>query len=274
LFFLLLATAALLLVSGLLAWPWWVARRRARWRAHPFPALWRRILRKRVPYVALLPWPLQQRLQSHMLVFLAEKPFLGCAGMEVDDEVRVTIAAQACLLLLGRPDDAMFPQLRQVLVYPGAFVVERSLPLGGGVVQDQRRHLAGESWQQGQVLLSWDDVLRGAADPSDGHNVVLHEFAHQLDQDGGNATGIPLVRGGPDPAQWTAVFERALQALQRDVALGREGIFDAYGATDAVEFFAVATECFFERAAAMAEAAPEVFEALRSYYAVDPRAWQ
>jgi len=273
-FFFLMVALALLFVLVLLAWPWWAARRRARWRAHAFPAAWRRILRQRVPQVARLPWPLQRRLHSHMLVFLAEKPFLGCAGMEVDDEVRVTIAAQACLLLLGRAEDAVFPRLRQILVYPAAFVVERAQHLGAGVVQDQRRHLAGESWQQGQVLLSWDDVLRGAADPSDGHNVVLHEFAHQLDQDGGDATGIPFLRGGPDPARWTAVFQRALQVLQHDVEQGRKSIFDAYGATDAVEFFAVATECFFERGAEMAEAAPEVFEALRGYYAVDPRAWQ
>ena len=264
---------ALLFALGLLAWPWWVARRRARWRAHPFPAEWRQILRRRVPSVARLPWPLQQRLQHHMLVFLAEKPFIGCAGQQVDDEVRVTIAAQACMLLLGRADEAMFPRLRQILVYPGSFVVARPQNLAGGLVQDQPRVLAGESWQQGQVLLSWEDVLQGAADPADGRNVVLHEFAHQLDQDGGTPTGIPMLQGETDPARWAAVFERALYQLQQDAAQGRESIFDAYGATDPVEFFAVATECFFERAGARALAAPEVFDALRRYYAVDPRAW-
>ncbi len=264
---------ALLLVLALLTWPWWMARRRARLRAHPFPQPWRRILRRHVPYVARLPHPLQRRLQGHMLVFLAEKPFIGCAGMVVDDTVRVTIAAQACLLLLGRADDAVFPQLRQVLVYPGAFAVERTQNLGGGVVQDQRRHLAGESWAQGQVLLSWDDVLRGAADPADGRNVVLHEFAHQLDQETGSANGAPVLRAKASPQQWSTVFQRAYQELQWAVSQGQETLLDAYGATDPAEFFAVATECFFERATEMAQALPDLFAALSGYYEVDPRAW-
>lgn len=264
---------ALLFVLGLLTWPWWTVRRRARWRAHPFPPAWRRILRQRVPYVARLPFPLQRRLHGHMLVFLAEKPFIGCAGMVVDDAVRVTIAAQACLLLLGRTDDALFPQLRQVLVYPGAFAVERAQALGGGVVQDQRRHLAGESWQQGQVLLSWDDVLRGAADPRDGHNVVLHEFAHQLDQETGSANGAPVLRDAASQRQWSAVFAQAYQDLQQAIAQGQDTLLDGYGATDPAEFFAVATECFFERASEMAQALPDLFAALKGYYEVDPRAW-
>lgn len=265
---------ALLFALGLLGWPWWLARRRARWRAHPFPPAWRRILRRHVPYLTRLPYPLQRRLHGHMLVFLAEKPFIGCAGMVVDDAVRVTIAAQACLLLLGREDDAaVFPQLRQVLVYPGAFLVDRTQNLGGGVVQDQRRQLAGESWQQGQVLVSWEDVLRGAADPRDGHNVVLHEFAHQLDQETGAANGAPALRDTVSQHRWTAVFQQAYQSLQKAAAQGQATLLDVYGATDPAEFFAVATECFFERAQEMAQALPELFAALQGYYDVDPRAW-
>ena len=141
-------------VAGVLAGPWWVERRRARLHAVPFPAAWRRILRRRVPGVARLPADLQQRLKRHIQVFLAEKAFLGCQGQAITDEIRVTIAAQACLLLLGQRQSECFPQLRQILVYPDAFVVQRERALGGGVVREQRQVMAGESWAQGQVILA------------------------------------------------------------------------------------------------------------------------
>ncbi|HZV93833.1 MAG TPA: zinc-dependent peptidase, partial [Caldimonas sp.] len=152
---LLLAAAALVAVTALLAQPWLVRRRRARLRARAFPAAWRRILRRRVPLVARLPPHLQLRLKGHIQVFIAEKPFIGCNGQRITDDVRVTIAAQACLLLLGHPQPDCFPRLRQVLVYPDAFVADRERPVGAGLVQAQRHTLAGESWTQGQVILSW-----------------------------------------------------------------------------------------------------------------------
>ena len=120
-----------------------------------------------------------------MQVFLAEKPFIGCDGLEVTDEMRVTIAAQACLLILNRRTD-YFANLRQILVYPGAFLVDRVHTDGAGVLQEQRQVLSGESWSQGQVILSWDDVVDGASVVDDGRNVVIHEFAHQLDQQNGH----------------------------------------------------------------------------------------
>ena len=266
---LLLVAAGLLAGAALLAQPWWVERARARRRATPFPAAWRRILRRRVPAAARLPADLQQRLKAHIQVFLAEKPFIGCAGQAITDELRVTIAAQACLLLLGHARPDYFPRLRQVLVYPGAFVVQRVQPQGGGVVHEQRQALAGESWAGGPVLLGWADVLAGAADPADGRNVVLHEFAHQIDQDKGVADGRPWRPTRALRARWAAVMAAGLQQLRQQPS----AVIDGYGATDAAEFFAVATETFFERPQALASEAPDVYRELALLYQVHPLAW-
>jgi Mlc titration factor MtfA (ptsG expression regulator) len=215
----------------------------------------------------------------------------------VTDEMRVTIAAQACLLRLNRPGP-LFPQLRQVLVYPGAFVVDRVQAAPGGVLREERRALAGESWSQGQVILSWQDVLDGARVPDDGHNVVLHEFAHQLDQDTGSANGAPRLGSRAAYARWSDVMSREFAGLQarvhaRAAARARTqadaawfgGMPDAspapppdelisdYGATNEAEFFAVVTEVFYEQPHALAARHPALFALLQDYYAVDPRAW-
>jgi Mlc titration factor MtfA (ptsG expression regulator) len=266
---LLLVLVVLLGATALLAQPWWTERRRARLRAQPFPTAWRRILRRQVPAVAALPADLQQRLKGHVLVFLAEKPFIGCAGQAISDEVRVTIAAQACLLLLGHVRPDYYPRLRQILVYPGAFVVERPAPQGGGVVHERRQALAGESWSRGPVILAWAEVLAGAADHADGRNVVLHEFAHQIDQDKGAADGRPWRPTRALRRRWAAVMDAAWQRLRQQPS----ELIDAYGATDPAEFFAVVTETFFERPQALAAEAPEVYRELALLYQVNPLAW-
>ena len=263
------AAAALAAAVGLLAQPWWIRRRRNRLRAPPFPAAWRRILRRRVPAVARLPYHLQRRLKAHIQVFVAEKAFIGCQGQAITDEVRVTIAAQACLLLLGHAQPDCYPRLAQILVYPDTFVTQREQALGNGLVHEQRLSMSGESWSQGQVILSWADVLSGAADPADGHNVVLHEFAHQIDQDTGIADGRPW---RPTPAlrqRWAAVMDAAFERLRQEPST----VIDAYGATQPAEFFAVVTELFFERPQALAAEAPDVYGELRELFGVDPRAW-
>ena len=288
--------AALLLVGAIAGLPRWRAWRRRVWASRPFPQAWRTILRRRVPLYRQLPADLQQQLRRRILVFLAEKPFLGCAGLEVTDEMRVTIAAQACLLRLNR-GGALFPELRQILVYPGAFLVDRVDAAPGGVLREQRRTLAGESWSQGQVILSWQDVLDGARVVDDGHNVVLHEFAHQLDQESGNANGAPRLGTRAAHARWADVMSREFAALQeriraREAAQARAqaewswfgasapvpapwpaDLISDYGATNEAEFFAVVTEVFFEQPGALAERHPALFALLRDYYAVDPREW-
>lgn len=264
-----------LLVLAVAAWlagpPLWAAWRRRRLTAPPFPRAWRAILRRRMPLYQRLPVLLQRRLQQHVQVILGEVPFIGCQGQPITDEVRVLIAAQAALLLLGRPA-GRFRGLRQVLVYPGAFVVDRPLA-DGAIVQDARRVLVGESWQQGQLVLSWPDVLAGAADPADGHNVVIHEFAHQLDQESGPANGAPFLGRRDAYARWSATLGAAYAQLRAQLARGEPTLIDPYGASDAGEFFAVVSELFFERPAALAERHPELYAELSTYYRCHPLAW-
>lgn len=271
LFFLLLAGLAI--VAVLVGQPLWRSRRRWRLRQQPMPLAWRRILRRRVPQVARLPADLQLRLKGLMQVFLAEKAFIGCAGLEVTDEMRVTVAAQACLPLLGHPR-GYYPMLRQVLLYPSAFVVDRPFNAPGGVVQDQRRALRGESWSEGRVILSWQDVLHGAAVPDDGRNVVVHEFAHQLDQVKGAANGAPWMPVAADRQRWARVLQAEFDALHQRLASGQPpGLLDPYAATDPAEFFAVASEVFFEQGTALAAQHPALYAALRGFYGVDSAAW-
>ena len=251
---------------------WWVARRRQQLRGQVFPAAWRKILRRRVPLVRRLPVDLQLQLKKHMQVFIAEKAFLGCAGLQITEEMRVVVAAQACLLLLNRPT-GYYRNLRQILVYPGAFAVQRASTDGAGVQQEQRHALAGESWSQGQVILSWQDTLEGAAVADDGRNVVIHEFAHQLDQENGPANGAPLRPHGADPQRWSQVFHAAYARLQAQAHAGEPGLLNHYGAQDPAEFFAVVSEVFFEQAAELAEYDPALYRELRGYYRVDPAGW-
>lgn len=265
----LLAIVMVLIVGALMLQPWWTGRRQARLWAAPFPAPWRRILRRRVPLVARLPTDLQLRLKRHIQVFLAEKTFIGCQGLVITDEMRVTIAAQACLLLLGQTRPDCFPRLRQILVYPGAFVVDRATPLGAGLVQERRTTLAGESWSSGQVILSWSEVLDGGADPADGRNVTLHEFAHQVDQDSGAADGQPWRPSLAQRRRWASVMGKAFEQLRG----APSPLIDAYGASDPAEFFAVLTEVFYERPRELAVRAPAVYRELVDLYRVDPCSW-
>ncbi len=273
--FLLFCGLALLLAVGLGAQPYWQAYRRNRVRETAFPAAWRKILRERVPLVRKLPQHLQMQLKKHMQVFIAEKSFLGCAGLQITEEMRVVIAAQACLLILNRSTD-YFANVRQILVYPGAFVVNRTSVDSAGVQREQRQALSGESWSQGQVILSWQDTLEGAAVADDGRNVVIHEFAHQLDQENGAAIGAPppmLGDAGHDPQRWSRVFHAAYAQLQAEARHGVDGLLDHYGAKDPAEFFAVASEAFFEQPQALDTDYPALYRELCGYYKVDPASW-
>ena len=265
----LLAIGVVLGAAACMAQPWWTERRRARLRAAPFPAAWRRILRRRVPAAARLPADLQARLKRHIQVFVAEKSFIGCQGQAITDEVRITIAAQASLLLLGHARSDYYPRLRQILVYPDAFVVRHERPVSDGLVQAKPRALTGESWAQGQVILSWAEVVAGAADPADGRNVVMHEFAHQIDQDSGVSDGRPWRPSAAMRRRWDQVMGAAFERLR----LEPSSAIDPYGASDPAEFFAVVTEMFFERPQALAAEAPAVYRELADLYGVQPLSW-
>lgn len=274
--FYLLCIGAAALAVGFAGHPHWLAWRRKRIQTQTFPSGWRKILLRRVPMVRRLPAFLQLQLKKHMQVFIAEKSFIGCGGLKITEEMRVVIAAQACLLLLNRKTD-YFGQVRQILVYPGAFVVDRATTDGAGVLQENRQALAGESWSQGQIILSWEDALEGAANPTDGRNVVIHEFAHQLDQENGAPRGAPPPLLGDtqhDPARWAAVFQEAYRHLQGQAFMGEHGLLSHYGAQDPAEFFAVVSEVFFEQAGALKEQYPALYRELCGYYKVDPAAWE
>jgi Mlc titration factor MtfA (ptsG expression regulator) len=263
---------ALLVAAWLLAQPLLLERRRKALIARPFPAQWDAIVARRVPYAGLLPGTLQAQLKRHIQVFLGEKSFVGCNGLVITDEVRVTIAAQACLLLLDRAT-GYFPKLHQVLVYPGAFVVERLRAEPSGILQEQRQALSGESWSQGQVVLSWEDTIEGAYRVDDGRNVVIHEFAHQLDQEKGYANGAPPLPSRERYLRWSAVLGQEFALLREAAALQSPSLLSHYGATDPAEFFAVASEVFFEQPHRMALEHPRLYHELRGFYRVDPQSW-
>jgi Mlc titration factor MtfA (ptsG expression regulator) len=268
---------ALALMGGVLLWlagmPLLTRLRRQRLLSRPFPRAWRDILRQRLPYFRLMPADLQLQLKRHIQVFLAEKRLVGCGGLVLTDEMRVSIAAQACLLLLNRRA-GYFPGLHQVLVYPAAFFVERGQADANGLQREERRLLAGESWSQGQVILSWEDALAGAADATDGRNVVIHEFAHQLDQEFGHANGAPALRSKRAYERWSAVLGAAYAKLQQQADHGEPSLFSHYGASDPAEFFAVASEVFFEQAAALAAEDPALYRELSQFYCVNPLSWR
>jgi Mlc titration factor MtfA (ptsG expression regulator) len=263
---------ALAAVLWLLAHPLWQRWRWQRLRAQVFPPEWRKMLRLHVPFVARLPADLQLRLKQDMLVFLAEKPFMGCAGLQVTGEMRVTVAALACLPLLGARR-AYYPQLQRILLYPSAFAAQHAQMGEDGVQSEGVQAMVGQSWAQGQVLMAWDEVQAGAADPGDGHNVVIHEFAHQLDQAKGFANGAPLLRTRQAYRNWSVVMQTEFDALRQRLRRNESGLIDAYAATDPAEFFAVCSELFFERAQELAAQHPQLFHQLQTYYRINPLSW-
>ena len=267
-----IAFLAFLVIAWLVSEPFLAERRRKRLRSRPFPASWREIIERRVPYVRRLPRDLRRQLEEHVQVFVAEKSFVGCAGLEISDEVRVTIAAQACLLILNRKTH-YYPNLRQILVYPGAFIIERLRAEPSGVLQEQRQALSGESWTHGQVILSWEDALEGAAIADDGRNVVIHEFAHQLDQQKGHANGAPWLGRRDRYARWSQVMMEEFTRLQYHAETQQPSLFSYYGASNPAEFFAVVSEVFFEQPREMAAMHPALYLELRSLYHVDPLTW-
>jgi Mlc titration factor MtfA (ptsG expression regulator) len=270
-----LCAAALGLILPLLGQPWWRAYRQRRLLTHPFPAHWRRVLQRRVPLLKRMPVDLQLQLKQCIQIFIAEKAFIGCAGLQVTEEMRVVIAAQACLLVMNRSMQH-FDHVRQILIYPGSFLVRRTVTDDIGVQSNQRQALSGESWAQGQVILSWQDTLEGAAIADDGRNVVLHEFAHQLDQESGFAQGAPLPAAGDtlySPQRWKRVLSQAYAQLQDQAHRGEQGLFNHYGAQSPAEFFAVVTEVFFEQGVEMDEHYPALYQELSSYYKVDTASW-
>lgn len=264
--------ALLLLITTAIvvfAWP--------RYRLHqaiqqPFPAEWRRILHHNLPVYRRMPTDLQFQLQRNIKRFLHEKHFAGCGGQVITDEVRVTIAASACLLLLNRKTD-VYGGLRYILVYPDAFLVNQEKTDDVGLPVIRPTGMLGQSWSNGKVILSWADVLRGNRIFDDGNNVTLHEFAHQLDHESGVTNGAPLLNSAGRYNRWARVLTSEFESLQRAAFQGDATLLNHYGATEPAEFFAVVTEVFFEKPRELALEHPALFAELKGYYRVDPTDW-
>jgi Mlc titration factor MtfA (ptsG expression regulator) len=263
---------AVLLIAYSVGKPYWREYQRDKIRSQPFKKQWRKIIQQRMPYFRQMPADLQLQLKKNVQVFLAEKNFIGCNGVEITDEIRVTVAAQACLLLLNRKTD-IYPKLQTILIYPRAFIKKQESLTVDGVQHSQQTALAGESWDFGKVVLSWQDTVDGAQIPDDGRNVVIHEFAHQLDQENGRANGAPILGKEQSYQQWSTVFSAQFELLKKQAKTGKPSLFDYYGATNPAEFFAVASEVFFEQAQPFYHQYPKLYQQMQLYYHVDPIHW-
>jgi Mlc titration factor MtfA (ptsG expression regulator) len=251
---------------------WLQNRRRRALLETPFSEAWEQILVENVAHAASLDSDEGRRLREFIRIFIAEKTFEGCGGFEVTDEARVTIAAQAGLLVLGMPHE-YFANVRTILIYPST-VVTPERPLGAFEIPSGPRAsgipILGEAQLHGPVILVWDAVEKGARHPEQGHDVVYHEFAHKLDMLDGAADGTPILGDREATRRWVAVCEPAFLNLRERAGRGERTFLDHYGATNEAEFFAVATEFFFDRPQAMKRHEPDLYGVLRDFYRQDP----
>jgi len=245
------------------------SRRRNRLQSVAFPALWRAILQRNVSYYERLTPSERKELHGDIQVFIAEKNFEGCGGLEITEEIKVTIAAYACILLLNRLHD-FYSRLQSILVYPDAYpaAVVRIVP--GNIAVEGHEMRAGESWRTGAVVLSWNHVLRRPMAVPEGRNVALHEFAHQLDQENGFTDGAPVLPTTSQYATWARVLGSEFATLTKQTVTDQPTLIDKYGATEPAEFFAVVTEYFFEKSLQLQQRHSELYEELRRFYRQDP----
>ena len=253
---------------------WLTKKRRKKILEAPFPFEWENIIQKRMAHYRMLNEDEQKRLCERIAVFMAEKNWEGCGGLELTDEIRVTISAMACLLILNLPRQG-YENVESILVYPS----ERVLPepkIGffetALAPLETPGPISGQAFEQGPVILVWDAVAESIRYAGSGYNVVYHEFAHKLDMQDGVADGTPRLRDRAEYRDWVKTCSREYQKLLKDVERGKRTFLDDYGAKDEVEFFAVSTEHFFDQPLRMRRAAPELYRVLKNYYRQDPAA--
>jgi Mlc titration factor MtfA (ptsG expression regulator) len=245
-------------------------KRRQRLRSQPFPAAWLDIIQRNVPHYQRLTTDEREQLQAFIQVFVAEKNFEGCAGLEMTDEIKVTVAAYACILLLHLEHHDYYPRLQSILVYPDAYFVRVTRWGPNNEIIETHEQRMGESWRTGAVVISWNHVLHRPSDPSGGRNVALHEFAHQLDGENGFVDGAPALPRTSMYRAWARVLGKEYHALGEAADADRPTFLDKYGATNPAEFFAVVTEYFFEQPQQLKQLHPELYEELKLYYRQDP----
>lgn len=249
---------------------WLRRRRRKKWLAQPFPGEWQPVLES-LPFFAHLTESERERLRSIVVVLFHEKKWEGCGGLTLSDEMRVAIAGQAALLIVNL-EHGYYRDLSTILVYPGAYRSPGRHRTEGGVMAEGH-HRAGEAWHRGPVVLSWDDAKRGALNSKDGRNLVYHEFAHKLDQLDGVSDGTPPLAGRDAYPMWHEVMTREYEELCGALETREPTLLDKYGTTNPAEFFAVTTECFFERPVRLERRHPELYERFAGYFRQDPARW-
>lgn len=271
--FLAIACAAGLLVFALVKLRSLLRQRRwDKLRRTPLAPAWRNILRSKVPLYNRLPDSLKPELEGNIQIFLDEKHFYGRAGLKITDEIRLTVAGTACMLLLGRAHRC-FPGFRSILIYPRSYYAPEISHDGTVEIESMERR-SGESWHLGPVILAWDEVVHGSEEAGDGFNVVLHEFAHKLDEENSLTDGLPILREAEDYPRWLEALGSEYETLVAKVdADDEDDVIDSYGATSPAEFFAVCTESFFEKPREMRTKLPQLYQELSKYYALDPASW-
>ena len=251
---------------------WFINRRRKKLTRAPFPSLWDDIIRRNVGHYCFLEDAERAHLRALIQVFIAEKYWEGAGGLELTDEIRITISAQACLLLLGLPHN-YYKNVKSIIVYPSTVVpptrksgfFENTLaPVGPA------QPIIGQAFQRGPVIIIWDAALRGGCHPKSGHNVIYHEFAHKLDMLDGSADGTPPLKDRAEYRDWVQTCSDEYLRLKNRTEKGKKSFLDAYAATNEAEFFAVATEQFFDQPRLMLKHAPDLYRVLKNYYCQDP----
>ncbi len=251
---------------------WFADRRRKRLTDLPFPALWEEIIRRNVAHYCMLDDDERAHLRALIQVFINEKTWVGSGGLKLNDEIRVTISAQACLLLLGLNHN-YYQNVESIIVYPDTVVPPQRKPgffENTIALAEPSRPIIGQAIHRGPVIIVWDAALRGGRQPGLGYNVVYHEFAHKMDMLDGTADGTPPLRDRAEYDDWVEICSREYLRLKDDTQKGKKSFLNAYGATNEAEFFAVATEQFFDQPQLMVKHTPDLYRVLKEYYRQDP----
>ncbi|GAA5123968.1 zinc-dependent peptidase [Luteolibacter yonseiensis] len=237
-----------------------------------FKEEWEGLLVANMPLYSRLPGEVRSRLHERIGRFISSTRFEGCNDLELTEEMILTVAAQACMLVLNREGEP-YPDLKNIYLYPTTFSSVQKQRDETGVVTEGTVHRLGESWGTGTVVLAWDSVEQGARNISDARNVTFHEFAHQLDHEDGDTDGAPALPSREAYRSWARVFSTNYSEVRELVESGKPSLIDPYGATKPAEFFAVATETFFEKPRQLHRRYPELYAELRGFYGLDPQEW-